>query len=159
MMFLPTTLVVVFFYSEYTFPFEGNWNVSWNIDCWLTLVSEYTFPFEGNWNWSFKGAIGGFVSSEYTFPFEGNWNFSPNPLLWRSQVSEYTFPFEGNWNSINAWRCRPFSFFALNTLSRLKGIETICLLFTIVFTAITSEYTFPFEGNWNLSDAFSNPSI
>ena len=37
--------------------------------------SEYTFPFEGNWNLYRNFATNNVVNhSEYTFPFEGNWN-------------------------------------------------------------------------------------
>ena len=43
-------------------------------------------------------------------------------------ASEYTFPFEGNWNCDS--RRRAFhEYVALNTLSRLKGIETGYLTF------------------------------
>ena len=87
--------------------------------------SEYTFPFEGNWNLAGAGAGGlGFAGvSEYTFPFEGNWNLSATPMLYplialntlsRLKGIE-TDPIPLFWVSFSR---------ALNTLSRLKGIET-----------------------------------
>ena len=40
--------------SEYTFPFEGNWNITGSAcSSRVKIGSEYTFPFEGNWNLSF----------------------------------------------------------------------------------------------------------
>ena len=86
------------------------------------------------------------LSFGYTFPFEGNWNQTPiTPLppyslwihlpVWRElKLIEavtveppvdfgYTFPFEGNWNSIVVGYLQ-FLFNALDTPSRLKGIET-----------------------------------
>ena len=86
----------------------------------------YTFPFEGNWN---NGCIlessPGNTPFGYTFPFEGNWN-SASILSALSSLSSfgYTFPFEGNWNIVRKtilpilWKA------TLDTLSRLKGIET-----------------------------------
>ena len=62
--------------SEYTFPFEGNWNLSSLQRYVVVLISEYTFPFEGNWNkvLNIEFLVFRFLTSEYTFPFEGNWN-------------------------------------------------------------------------------------
>ena len=158
---------------------------------------EYTFPFEGNWNslsvlWYETGIL-----FEYTFPFEGNWNISeavstPTAILlwihfpvWRELKHlasaatlvapsnfEYTFPFEGNWNK-SAAGLKEVPATALNTLSRLKGIETLVRfplhrvwltlntlsrlkgIETLIFFRVEQdekifEYTFPFEGNWNL---------
>ena len=140
-------------------------------------ISEYTFPFEGNRNVVSENAKEKrYILSEYTFPFEGNWNIPPKKLLkLKVYVSEYTFPFEGNWNkdfmrsplefycplntlsrlkgieTIPAWSCIFFiSDNALNTLSRLKGMETNrCRNRFCSASSILSEYTFPFEGNGN----------
>ena len=61
----------------------------------------------------------------YPFPFEGNWNFS---LAWIIEIIKwpfgYPFPFEGNWNLRSAVDFRNSFVAALDTLSRLKGIET-----------------------------------
>ena len=88
--------------------------------------------------------------SEYTFPFEGNWNFScvHLPTLPAGFHSEYTFPFEGNWNYYSDSETKNI-FHSLNTLSRLKGIETILDFDDGYPERCNSEYTFPFEGNWN----------
>ena len=166
----------------------------------LFADSEYTFPFEGNWNVSFVSAGRLFKpTSEYTFPFEGNWNIQGEvynrtnlnalntlsrlkgietlypgiPISPCMRISEYTFPFEGNWNGKLLERPKLIRK-PLNTLSRLKGIETEYshyeriieshlwihfpvwrelkqrpLLLPGYSIPAPSEYTFPFEGNWN----------
>ena len=162
--------------SEYTFPFEGNWNtfisdsssrsatnILWiHFPVWRELKlmtdkphqsdsvrSEYTFPFEGNWNNSSiaKSAIS--VSDLWIhFPVwrelkhEGLNNKEIATLLWihfpvwrelkqfRRQISQNRisrlwihFPV---WRELKRlgrrWNHRRHT--PLNTLSRLKGIET-----------------------------------
>ena len=139
--------------SEYTFPFEGNWNI-------CILMPDMLFPISLNTLSRLKGIettsstpiqfIG--LNSEYTFPFEGNWNakpvvrVSPAPKklwihfpVWRELKRFYSF-----FSSGPIWR-------SLNTLSRLKGIETIRCHTVEILQDLLSEYTFPFEGNWNFS--------
>ena len=110
---------------------------------------EYTFPFEGNGNCGSRpGNFASSFSFEYTFPFEGNGNitlFLPIVSVLFSTF-EYTFPFEGNGNLIISMRCSGST--SLNTLSRLKGMETYSVL-PSKFRLRRFEYTFPFEGNGN----------
>ena len=165
---------------------------------WLLL---YTFPFEGNWNLTHCGVSFRTHCLLYTFPFEGNWNKTIHALsqhnlfylaihfpVWRElkhfqgvfvpngQTVHllYTFPFEGNWNSIISCLQSPPSK-TCYTLSRLKGIETFgacgrgwfrrsVACYTLsrlkgietkfaynLLAHIHLLYTFPFEGNWNFS--------
>ena len=65
------------------------------------------------------------------------------------------FPFEGNWNYSWGSGCRnALHASALDTLSRLKGIETNAVGIRILILFTTFGYAFPFEGNWNLFSAF-----
>ena len=92
--------------------------------------------------------------SEYTFPFEGNWNHGSlanvirdfNCILW------IHFPV---WRELKQnLLCAFVNYvYTLNTLSRLKGIETFILPFYMEDFTFDSEYTFPFEGNWNSSSS------
>ena len=63
----------------------------------------------------------------------------------------YAFPFEGNWNCFFRFRFCFFWFRALDTLSRLKGIETRSLK-GIWPAQEAFGYAFPFEGNWNVEN-------
>ena len=64
----------------------------------------------------------------------------------------YAFPFEGNWNNRCYLVALKIRLDALDTLSRLKGIETILIRLNGVATCIRCfGYAFPFEGNWNSS--------
>ena len=135
----------------YAFPFEGNWNLVLIMLVTAIRCFGYAFPFEGNWNYfAFfpKPLIP--VDFGYAFPFEGNWN-DLNSLFVSSLHANfgYAFPFEGNWNAPNRfeWCQRHLNFWIrfpvwrelkpkltylslmlsaifLDTLSRLKGIET-----------------------------------
>ena len=115
-------------------------------------------------------------SSEYTFPFEGNWNLCLSYLLKSFRLRLWIhFPV---WRELKQIKVTGFLQFygnPLNTLSRLKGIETKRKINTSenllprlwihfpVWRELkpfkdhfkdhclgqNSEYTFPFEGNWN----------
>ena len=135
---------------------------------------QYTFPFEGNWNLNPPTTSSGFAGLLYTFPFEGNWNFwrflnnqrnllkscytlsrlkgieTKLPISFLRVVEHLAIHFPV-WRELkHNSRANPNSccLFACNTLSRLKGIET---QHTVVqFTDWSNLlYTFPFEGNWN----------
>ena len=141
----------------------------------INVFLQYTFPFEGNWNKKKDNYSDQKVDLQYTFPFEGNWNsLSLSHPSFQSHL-QYTFPFEGNWNRQHC-PIRIQRIQACNTLSRLKGIETLCWLVWSRRAAICLAihfpvwrelklkddiqrcvnpigsllYTFPFEGNWNL---------
>ena len=136
--------------SEYTFPFEGNWNFNMVLTFTVNEVplntlsrlkgietlsrhtsfsARYTLNtlsrlkgMETQRTWSY-GSSAYLRNSEYTFPFEGNGNpRDPATLLMIVAFSEYTFPFEGNGN-----------------VKAANGSKAI----------LNSEYTFPFEGNGN----------
>ena len=113
----------------------------------------YTFPFEGNWNFNPLAFLRVHRSFGYTFPFEGNWNTLMYPSYLPSAAPfGYTFPFEGNWNFFQP-QAR-ISNQTLDTLSRLKGIETPCRGLEFRRVPPIFGYTFPFEGNWNSLGAF-----
>ena len=186
--------------SEYTFPFEGNGNILTTNLQFSEPSSEYTFPFEGNGNLSLdlrhhnfsatlntlsrlKG-IETYVSDLSVIRFNILWIHFP---VWRElKHSAWFNMFEDAqllWIHFPVWRewkrllCRLSwtRLTPLNTLSRLKGIETMAAVFNIlIFFSLwthfpvwrelkpvgnassktilpSSEYTFPFEGNWNRS--------
>ena len=163
----------------YTFPFEGNWNVCvlplekfsvWSLDTPSRLKGIETITVSVNAMAS-KSALD-----------------TPSRLKGIETVAVpvrdtpygfyfgYTFPFEGNWNpremskKIVSWG------YALDTPSRLKGIETRSVLpvpdmFPLwIHLPVWRElklgtllrenrrlpfgYTFPFEGNWNPIEHF-----
>ena len=129
--------------SEYTFPFEGNGNSTMSVpkptdittSLWIHFpvwreLKRLSAHFEYWWT---------SIYSEYTFPFEGNWNVEVIEVhIGQNLASEYTFPFEGNWN--NTAKVTTTAQTALNTLSRLKGIETIkepCRFIMILYSLNT----------------------
>ena len=59
----------------------------------------------------------------------------------------YAFPFEGNWN--HKFVHDGMFGTSSDTLSRLKGIETIALVAETQSGLLWFRYAFPFEGNWN----------
>ena len=93
------------------------------------------------------------TSFVYTFPFEGNWNF------FVSIIPGIPFVL---WIHLPVWReLKPLALpvtatlmSALDTPSRLKGIETIIKRDFSLFNFHYFGYTFPFEGNWNSSSSF-----
>ena len=113
------------------------------------------------------------VPFRYAFPFEGNWNSLWTQVLPHTPVFRYAFPFEGNWNPQERPH-RSYQESCSDTLSRLKGIETIPrhdgykllagpvqIRFPVWRelklsgaessrpSSIKFRYAFPFEGNWN----------
>ena len=164
----------------YAFPFEGNGNLPskanhrhsvlwlwicfpvWRelklvvaldcLDAFFFRAFGYAFPFEGNWN--------SYFSHYFTIRIINLWICFPVwrelkplglplPRQVRHQYFGYAFPFEGNWNSIVPFFNLGFHF-ALDMLSRLKGIETL-LIGRKGMKEQDSHfgYAFPFEGNWN----------
>ena len=119
-----------------------------------------------------KGFIGSYLAirfpvwRELKHYWHGQWELLGNFL-------RYAFPFEGNWNVSNwYWTVRYFQLAirfpvwrelkpsgdslhdlspdkTCDTLSRLKGIETLFFWASCVH-ASPLQFTFPFEGNWNL---------
>ena len=139
-------------YFEYTFPFEGNWNI-FHVSAVLqtSVFFEYTFPFEGNWNMYDFHSPQFLFNFEYTFPFEGNWNSNQQMPRTRLLPLWIHFPvwrelkrcLSGDWDLFERAR-------SLNTLSRLKGIETVGAVRMLRVPRPFFEYTFPLEGNRNL---------
>ena len=141
---------------RYAFPFEGNWNESLWILFSALLMFRYAFPFEGNWNPLPCRFLSLNLTVQIRFPV---WrelkhyilpDFHPHLLPF---TFRYAFPFEGNWNDETIW-WNP-SFFGSDTLSRLKGIETLWpFLSGIELKNFMFRYAFPFEGNWNKTPPF-----
>ena len=133
-------------------PFEGNWNFWCKIEISQHPLEQFgkPIPFEGNWNEVAAAAVKFLLSVRKAYPvwrelkllglhdllfdciafgkpipFEGNWNGSPCISPNAMSLFGKPIPFEGNWN-----RSQPLDFFislfCSESLSRLKGIETIC---------------------------------
>ena len=81
----------------------------------------------------------------YTFPFEGNWNASRGLSHQPKHCFGYTFPFEGNWN-FTPYKYLFIDHYSLDTLSRLKGIETGFRPQLICRILLVFGYTFRLKG-------------
>ena len=111
----------------------------------------YAFPFEGNGNmYDRQSDQRQEYNFGYAFPFEGNGNFRDS--VTRNSIGSipfgYAFPFEGNGNSMTLSKSDPSS--TLDTLSRLKGMETRSSANLPLILLPAFGYAFPFEGNGNL---------
>ena len=140
--------------------------------------SEYTFPFEGNWNEVFQRVRQGRVVVLVLwihFPVWRELKLDENEEVW--QEGQYWlwihFPV---WRELKRWPCyyHRANWGSLNTLSRLKGIETqdqsptrhhlrgrVQIRFPVwrelkhntkpnnIRHFNLFRYAFPFEGNWN----------
>ena len=110
----------------YAFPFEGNWNSLHNtrwILAYMCLWIRFPVWRELKRTWGEGRLL--LRDFGYAFPFEGNWN--PSPLEQENTLAKvfgYAFPFEGNWNTVSLKYRAIHLFDSLDTLSRLKGIET-----------------------------------
>ena len=142
------------------------------------LYSEYTFPFEGNWNCFFQGFWWFCFSLWIHFPvwrelklFDCVRGYDSLGVITLNTLSRlkgietilciaYGISNMFLWIHFPVWRelklklrlgkLPELSSPTLNTLSRLKGIETWWRCAKCEHLGIDdSEYTFPFEGNWN----------
>ena len=158
------------------FPVWREWKHSADVynPNWITFL-WYAFPFEGNGNWPAAPTIPRRSSSDlwYAFPLEGNGNcFIPVA----SSVCKFNlvirFPVGREWKQdtpsniviISVWLVIHFPVWrewkltlslspciaslTWDTLSRLKGMETRCLL-RLSFNVHFFGSAFPFEGNGN----------
>ena len=161
------------------FPFEGNWNSSLTSSAgsissvrkafpvWREL-KHFTailwssptpfgkpFPFEGNWN-----TPNMVVAGLYTFGSESLSRLKGIETKRGPQAQDLViywfgkpFPFEGNWNSPAAVLVEKRHKNRSESLSRLKGIETLRRP-VLGRTLLLFGKPFPFEGNWNKKRAW-----
>ena len=138
-------------WSEWAFPFEGNWNSIRHSRDFIDTQSEWAFPFEGNWNSIYQSPRQQLLSKVWMslpvwreLKHASGLSSLPFCAFW----SEWAFPFEGNWNPYMGWSV--FSLHPrLNEPSRLKGMETKEQVGMPAKVEFPSEWAFPFEGNWN----------
>ena len=137
---------------RYAFPFEGNWNADFLISATFVTSVQIRFPV---WRelklWRRSGTDWHTRWVQIRFPVWRelklqNRKRRPNP----EDEFRYAFPFEGNWNStVEVWtKCSRKA--SSDTLSRLKGIETLSNpIHYLQHQNGQFRYAFPFEGNWN----------